>query len=280
MKKLRATVLAFSLVTVLSAVACGSSGGLTRPTPTPNPTSVNPAELGSAADRGASPAVAAAKGTVTSPTTAPGGETIVEPTTGPEAPESAQEQEAIDIMWRYGALDEGAVIVAGRNGHPGLVPVLVESARLTLNPSVALTIARALERITGVSVGGDFVLSAPWYSWMSRQDPPQVELDGFDEWKGQRLGGIDPSFTKFLYQDVPARIPIWSVQWGGVLRDGIPPLEFPKTFPGDEVNFLLPDEPVFGVTINGESRAYPHRIMGWHELVNDLLGGEQITFVF
>ena len=157
MKKLRATVLAFSLVTVLSAVACGSSGGLTRPTPTPNPTSVNPAELGSAADRGASPAVAAAKGTVTSPTTAPGGETIVEPTTGPEAPESAQEQEAIDIMWRmiarYGALDEGAVIVAGRNGHPGLVPVLVESARLTLNPSVALKIARVLEQITGVSTG-------------------------------------------------------------------------------------------------------------------------------
>jgi hypothetical protein len=70
---------------------------------------------------------------------------------------SAQEQEAIDIMWRmiarYGTLDEGAAIAAGRNGHPGLVPVLVESARLTLNPSVALKIARALEQITGVSAG-------------------------------------------------------------------------------------------------------------------------------
>ena len=65
-----------------------------------------------------------------------------------------------------------------------------------------------------------------------------------------------------MYQDVPARIPIWSVQWGGVLHYGIPPIEFPKTVPGDEVNFLLTDEPVFGVTINGESRAYLHRIMG------------------
>ena len=46
------------------------------------------------------------------------------------------------------------------------------------------------------------------------------------------------------------------------------------------VDFLNPDEPVFGVTINGESRAYPHRIMGWHELANDRLGGELITFVF
>ena len=46
------------------------------------------------------------------------------------------------------------------------------------------------------------------------------------------------------------------------------------------MSFLNPDEPVFGVTINGESRAYPHRIMGWHELANDRLGGELITFVF
>ena len=70
---------------------------------------------------------------------------------------SAQEQEAIDIMWRmiarYGTLDEGAAIAAGRNGHPGLVPVLVESARFTLNPSVAPKIARALEQTTGVSAG-------------------------------------------------------------------------------------------------------------------------------
>ena len=131
--------------------------GLTRPTPTQNPTAVGAAELGSAASRGASPGATAASGTVTSPTNAPDGDTIVEPTTGPEAPVSAQEQEAIDIMWRmiarYGTLDEGAAIAAGRNGHPGLVPVLVESARLTLNPSVALKIARALEQITGVSAG-------------------------------------------------------------------------------------------------------------------------------
>jgi hypothetical protein len=64
-----------------------------------------------------------------------------------------------------------------------------------------------------------------------------------------------------------------------VVRDGIPPLEFPATIPGNEVDFLNPGEPVFGVTINGESRAYPHRILAWHELSNDRLGGELITFV-
>ena len=115
---------------------------------------------------------------------------------------------------------------------------------------------------------------------MARQDPPQPELDEFDEWKGEFLAAIDPTFKEFIYKGVSARIPLWTIQRGGVIRDGISPLEFPKTVPASEVDFLTPDEPVFGVTINGESRAYPHRIMGWHELANDELGGELITFVF
>jgi len=191
---------------------------------------------------------------------------------------------AIDIMWNiigaYGSVDENAVKAAARNGHPGLVPVLVEAASRTFEPDLALEISRALEEITGDSVGGDFALVAPWFSWMSRQDPPQTTLAGFDEWKGELLATIDPSFKRFIYKGVSSRIPLWTVDWGGVVRDGIPPLEFPSTVLADEVDFLNADEPVFGVTINGESRAYPHRIMGWHELANDRLGGEQITFVF
>jgi len=187
-------------------------------------------------------------------------------------------------MWQmldqFGSPNDAAVIAAGRNGHTGLVPVLVEVASRTYDPDAALTIAEALEAITGETVGGDFVLAAPWFSWMSQQDSPQAVLDGYDEWRGELLSTIDPSFGLFIYDDVPTRIPLWTVGWGGVVRDGIPPLEFPKTKPGDQVSFLNPDEPVFGVTINGESRAYPHRIMGWHELANDRLGGELITFVF
>jgi hypothetical protein len=202
----------------------------------------------------------------------------------PESDLSAQETAAVGIMWKmiggFGDISEGAVISAGVNGHPGLIPVLVEAASRTFEPDLALEISRALERITGEAVGGDYVLTAPWFSWMSRQNPPQVLLPEFDEWKSELLGTIDPSFKEFLYGGVSSRIPLWAVQWGGVVRDGIPPLEFPDVVPGNRVDFLNPDEPVFGVTINGESRAYPHRIMGWHELANDRLGGELITFVF
>jgi len=267
MTQLRATLLALFFITLLGTVACGGSGGLGKPGPEQNPTAPKP-----------TPATAAIT------PKAPDSGADVQPTTEPEVPLTALEDEAVDIMWkiigRYGAADKGAVITAGKNGHRGLVPVLVEAAGRTFDPDLALEIARALEKITGESVGGDFVLVAPWFSWMSRQDPPQAELRGFDEWRSELLGSIDPSFRQFIYAGVPSRIPLWTVQWGGVVRDGIPPLEFPKTVSASEVDFLLPDEPVFGVTVNGESRAYPHRIMGWHELANDRLGGELITFVF
>jgi len=173
-----------------------------------------------------------------------------------EPTQLTQDQKTISLMWQmldqFGSPNEAAVIAAGRNGHTGLVSVLVEVASRTYDPAAALTIAEALEAITGETVGGDFVLAAPWFAWMSQQDPPQVELDGYDEWKGELLSTIDPSLALFIYNDVPTTMPLWTVDWGGVVRDGIPPLEFSKTKPGNQVRFLNPYEPVFGVTINGE----------------------------
>lgn len=44
--------------------------------------------------------------------------------------------------------------------------------------------------------------------------------------------------------------------------------------------FLLEDDLVFGVVINGEARAYPHNI-GWrHEIVNDVVGGHPVCVTF
>ena len=48
----------------------------------------------------------------------------------------------------------------------------------------------------------------------------------------------------------------------------------------DEAAYLGLDERVFGVSINGESRAYPLRITNPHEMVNDVLGGEPISLAW
>ncbi len=178
-----------------------------------------------------------------------------------------------------GRVNPGAVASAAVIDHPGLVPVLIEAAARTFDYETAIEIANSLERITGERVGGDFVLVAPWFEWMGRQED-LPELPGFDAWKGEIYGVIDPSFREFFYEGVKHTVPLWSPMWGGVRKDGIPPLENPKVIPASEADYLEADEPVFGIVVNGEARAYPWRIMAWHELANDVVGGKHISVVF
>jgi len=56
---------------------------------------------------------------------------------------------------------------------------------------------------------------------------------------------------------------------GGPGPDGIPPIEPPQfTLNTGAVN-LAPSELVVGVKVGNDIRAYPHRILNWHEVVND-----------
>jgi hypothetical protein len=45
-------------------------------------------------------------------------------------------------------------------------------------------------------------------------------------------------------------------------------------------NYLVSDDRVIGVTLGGESRAYPLRVLNWHEIVNDSLGGVPIAVTY
>jgi len=71
---------------------------------------------------------------------------------------------------------------------------------------------------------------------------------------------------------------------GGIPRDGIPALEEPGTLdaaalPSLGRRFLLPQDPVVGVQLGGQTRAYPLRVLVFHELANDTLGGTPILVV-
>ena len=58
-------------------------------------------------------------------------------------------------------------------------------------------------------------------------------------------------------------------------RGAIPALNRPE-LDGAQAPFMLDDDRILGVVINGEPRAYPFGILWWHELVNDRLGGVDI----
>ena len=66
---------------------------------------------------------------------------------------------------------------------------------------------------------------------------------------------------------------------GGVWRDGIPALTDPKLLTGEEAWYLKEMDFLIGVRIAGEARAYPLRILNYHEIVNDELGGEAIVVI-
>ena len=64
---------------------------------------------------------------------------------------------------------------------------------------------------------------------------------------------------------------------GGPGKDGIPALTNPAVVPAEIADtFLVPEDLVLGVVINGEARAYPHGVLWWHEIINDVLGGRPI----
>jgi hypothetical protein len=67
---------------------------------------------------------------------------------------------------------------------------------------------------------------------------------------------------------------------GGPPKDGIPSIDDPKFSPVRESDDLGPQEPVVGLVINGDARAYPLRILTWHEIVNDTVGGLPVAVTF
>ena len=68
--------------------------------------------------------------------------------------------------------------------------------------------------------------------------------------------------------------------WGGVQVDGIPALDNPTMIDPEQADYLEADERIFGVSINGDTRAYPARFLDWHEMFNDIVGGEPVSLAY
>jgi hypothetical protein len=76
-------------------------------------------------------------------------------------------------------------------------------------------------------------------------------------------------------------VPLREFERGGPAPNGIPPLDHPRTtkaVPAD--SYLTESDPVISVVVNGHARAYPLRILVWHEIANDVLGGRPIVVTY
>ena len=92
---------------------------------------------------------------------------------------------------------------------------------------------------------------------------------------------IFDEFAAFLDPEAPRTISAQEVFWGGVRVDGIPPLDSPRFLTAADAGaWILADDEIIGVEINGDARAYPRRIIDWHEMVNDTVGGVPVSLAY
>ncbi len=194
----------------------------------------------------------------------------------------AQEDPVLDALHstlRGGRTDfEAKMAFLVQRGNPDVVPALLTAMRFTDRRRD--DIVEVMETLTGEQLGTD------WFDWMlwQEQNPQIVPHPSLIPFKREVLLRIDDNFDLFLRTEYLQRermkIRLEEITWGGVRKDGIPSLDNPTLISASNADYLKEDDLVFGVSINGDVRAYPLRIMGWHEMFNEVIGGVPVALAY
>lgn len=196
---------------------------------------------------------------------------------------STKAEETLDIAklsWQVFSLqgeDKRAPIEAlAVTNDKSLIPTLVLAMRWT---GSNIHVADALSKLTGEKI-------THWHEAYDFQElnPHIKPHESYHAIKMKLLGNTDKRFLEFFAGDFGMpdnmKIRLEEITWGGVLVDGITSLDNPNMIMAEDADYLLDDDLVFGVEINGDIRAYPLRIMGWHEMFNDTIGGVPVALAY
>lgn len=181
-----------------------------------------------------------------------------------------------DVVFGSLKMQTSALKQLSERGKHDVVATLILAVRF--RPKDAEILA-ALSKLTQAKI-------ANWNAAMLWQEArpgikPHASYAGL---KQEVLARIDPTFLWFLNgqrsRPENMKIRLEEIVWGGVRVDGIPSLDNPKLITAKEANYLDADDLVFGVSINGDTRAYPLRIMGWHEMFNETIGNVPVALAY
>lgn len=76
-------------------------------------------------------------------------------------------------------------------------------------------------------------------------------------------------------------IPLNEIQKGGPPRDGIPTLDHPSFLSASDADKVIRrSDPVLGIATKEAAKAYPVRILNWHEVVNDDVGPQAVLITW
>lgn len=156
-----------------------------------------------------------------------------------------------------------------------MIPTLVLLMRIGGSHVVT---QQALQELTGETL-------STWREAMVYQEThPEIKPHpSYYDLKLWYWSGIDKDFLSLFSNPEDrskSRIRFEEITWGGVVYDGIPSLDNPTLTDAADAKYLLDDDLVFGIEINGDVRAYPLRIMGWHEMFNDVIGGIPVALAY
>ena len=162
-----------------------------------------------------------------------------------------------------------------RNWKRSFIPMFIEIIFLNRNYETNAKFISLLSTKTNKNFEYDI---HGWYKWMWKQDiEPHADYALF---KSSLHKLTDPKFEFYFDNKYTSKIDLYEIMWGGVLQDGIPPLRKPNMILANEADYLDDSNIVFGIEVNGDARAYPKRILAWHEMFVDSVGDKSVTGVY
>ena len=168
-----------------------------------------------------------------------------------------------------------AVTRITENWHGSSAALLIEMIHFVPSRRALKNVLALIERASGRPFEGGVDV---WYEWLWSAERPVHPA--YAHFKSLLYSPIDPRFAEYFEGRPKTIIRLDEIRWGGVRRDGIPPLKNPLMIAASDATWLQADDIVFGVAINGDVRAYPKRILAWHEMFKARIGGRELAGVY
>lgn len=181
----------------------------------------------------------------------------------------------LQLVTGYESERETAYNYLEQNWQNNFTPMILETVYLNRDIGTRVNLMQLLQSKTGQNLGFDL---DSWYVWLWQQN--WKPYPSYAEFKSRLYRLIDPIFGGYFSNDHTATIRLDEVRWGGVRQDGIPPLRSPVMIDASGATYLQDNDIVFGLEVNGDVRAYPKRILAWHEMFVDEVGGVPVAGVY
>ena len=149
-----------------------------------------------------------------------------------------------------------------------------EGSRRRSLPAFHWMLAVVFGTATAVGLAGYLVLRSGMQTTSGIADP---KADGGFEGTARQtqFAGRQPAFDLSNLT-----IAAGEIRAGGPPKDGIPALSDPKMITSVAAGYLDPDDRVIGYVEGDVARAYPLRVLNYHEVVNDRVAGKPIAVTY